>query len=215
MYKVFFKNKSIVFSHLIEPVDRFDNMHVVISPDKNNISQIINSFLGTTKDDRLLILSEDHKGLKREFLKSYCPIIAAGGVVINNIGELLTIYRNSFWDLPKGKVDDDEGIPQCAVREVYEEAGVKAYIARQKPYITHHIYRAEEVDIIKHTHWYQMRSAVISNRDLVPQISEGIMDVKWANCDQFRSTMLHQCYPLIIDVLLNFDLTKFITKADK
>ena len=54
------------------------------------------------------------------------PIItAAGGLVQNNEGAFLLIYRRGFWDLPKGKLDLGESIPECAVREVQEETGLQ------------------------------------------------------------------------------------------
>ena len=44
------------------------------------------------------------------------PIItAAGGLVQNNEGAFLLIFRRGFWDLPKGKLDVGESIPDCAV----------------------------------------------------------------------------------------------------
>ena len=33
------------------------------------------------------------------------------------------IYRNGFWDLPKGKLEPGESRKECAVREVSEEIG--------------------------------------------------------------------------------------------
>ena len=50
-------------------------------------------------------------------------IYASGGVVFNN-NKLLMIYRNGFWDLPKGKMEINESELDCAVREVEEEGGV-------------------------------------------------------------------------------------------
>ena len=52
-------------------------------------------------------------------------IVAAGGLVWNEKNELLMIFRQGKWDLPKGKLDDGETIEECAVREVVEETGLK------------------------------------------------------------------------------------------
>ncbi|TAE62283.1 MAG: NUDIX domain-containing protein, partial [Bacteroidetes bacterium] len=41
---------------------------------------------------------------------------AAGGVVTNEAGEVLWIFRRGFWDLPKGKLDAGETLEQCALR---------------------------------------------------------------------------------------------------
>ena len=54
-------------------------------------------------------------------------IIAAGGLVFNEDGDLLMIFRRGRWDLPKGKLDDGEQIEDCAVREVKEETGLRKF----------------------------------------------------------------------------------------
>ena len=52
-------------------------------------------------------------------------IVAAGGIVKNEEGKTLIIFRRGFWDLPKGKVEKGEKIINAAQREVEEETGVK------------------------------------------------------------------------------------------
>jgi 8-oxo-dGTP pyrophosphatase MutT (NUDIX family) len=51
-------------------------------------------------------------------MKEKKKIIAAGGLVLNEDKEILMIFRRGFWDLPKGKLDPDETIEHCALREV-------------------------------------------------------------------------------------------------
>ena len=51
-------------------------------------------------------------------------IEAAGGLVYNNEGACLFIYRRDKWDLPKGKIDVGELPIEAAKREVEEECGV-------------------------------------------------------------------------------------------
>ena len=58
------------------------------------------------------------------FKQNFTVIEAAGGVVMKN-QEMLFIYRNGKWDLPKGKLEINESIPLCAVREVEEECVVE------------------------------------------------------------------------------------------
>ena len=59
-----------------------------------------------------------------KFLKLLPKITAAGGKVINPKGEILFIFRNNKWDLPKGKAEDNESIADTAIREVKEEVGI-------------------------------------------------------------------------------------------
>lgn len=55
---------------------------------------------------------------------------AAGGAVwrlTESIPELLLVHRPSRgdWTLPKGKIDPDETLRRCALREVEEETGLR------------------------------------------------------------------------------------------
>lgn len=51
---------------------------------------------------------------------------AAGGVVLNDAGELAVVYRPKYedWTLPKGKLEPGESWEQAALREVEEETGL-------------------------------------------------------------------------------------------
>lgn len=59
------------------------------------------------------------------------PILAGGAVVIRTGGsrgaEVLLVHRPRYndWSIPKGKVDPGEVTPAAAVREVWEETGVR------------------------------------------------------------------------------------------
>ena len=51
-------------------------------------------------------------------------MIAGGGKVYNPKNEILFIFRNGKWDLPKGKAEAKETINLTALREVEEETGI-------------------------------------------------------------------------------------------
>lgn len=113
------------------------------------------------------------------FKSLYAWIEAAGGLVKNQNNEWLVIHRNGTWDLPKGKLETNEDIEHCAVREVAEECGISEPQIFAPIHPTYHTYILNGQRILKKTHWYLMRSADAS--ELTPQTEEGITDVRWVN----------------------------------
>src|SRR4051812_7310538 len=61
-----------------------------------------------------IILNSDFKRLQKDFFKHFTVIEAAGGIVQNKDKELLFIYRRDKWDLPKGKMENNESAELCA-----------------------------------------------------------------------------------------------------
>lgn len=50
----------------------------------------------------------------------------AGGVVINEYDEVIVVnQRGGSWSLPKGHIENNETELEAAIREIYEESGVK------------------------------------------------------------------------------------------
>ena len=105
-------------------------------------------------------------------------IEAAGGLVKNEKGEYLFIFRNGKWDLPKGKIEKGEGIKTAAIREVEEECGISGLSIIKELPPTYHTYTMEEKAILKCTYWFEM-SCDDTSAILVPQIEEGITAVEW------------------------------------
>jgi 8-oxo-(d)GTP phosphatase len=77
------------------------------------------------------------------------PIIAGGAVVTRNHPtrgiEVVIVHRKRYddWTLPKGKADAGESIPACAVREVFEETGVRIRLGVPLDTIRYEILRDE------------------------------------------------------------------------
>ena len=59
---------------------------------------------------------------------------AAGGVVMRD-GLMALVHRPRYddWSLPKGKLDPGETFEQAALREVWEETGLRARLVRELP----------------------------------------------------------------------------------
>ena len=110
---------------------------------------------------------------------------AAGGIVINPKNEMLFIYRNNKWDLPKGRVEKNESLELAAVREVEEETGVQSLEITNHFKTTYHIFKRNGVYKLKETFWYQMKTDF--NGDLIPQIEEGITNVEWKTGNEVKN----------------------------
>lgn len=133
-----------------------------------------------------------------EFIKDYTMIAAAGGVVINDEGQVLMIFRRNKWDLPKGKLEEGELIEDCAEREVKEETGLSEIKVEKFLLTTYHTYTEKGKSILKDTHWYLFHAHGI--QDLIPQTEEGIMKIEWIYPSEL-SAYTNNTYELIKDVL--------------
>lgn len=127
-------------------------------------------------------------------------IIAGGGLVLNDAGKLLMIFRRGKWDLPKGKLDEGETIAQCAVREVMEETGLRQVELGQLIDISYHAYFDPYLnqDVIKESHWYAMQAK--GNQPLVPQTAEDIQAIEWVSGQKLEE-YLQNSYDTVIAVI--------------
>ncbi len=106
---------------------------------------------------------------------------AAGGVVENEMGEVVMISRNERWDLPKGHREDGESYAECAAREACEETGVEVTEVGRLLTTTLHAYNLYGRWELKLTAWYAMRA---SRAELTPQREEGIICAEWIAREQ-------------------------------
>ena len=111
---------------------------------------------------------------------------AAGGLVQNENGDLLLIYRRGWWDLPKGKAEPGEAPEETAVREIAEETGVENLELIEPVQLpgwdqpgTYHTYRDNNLIMLKLTRWYYMKTPNVP--DLKPQAVEGIEKARWVS----------------------------------
>ncbi len=182
-YKVFVNHLCLVFAKP-EDIDITDGLPLYENTPadiKRYLSYWITS--NGKKNITLNLFCKDPQYEYSELLASCRRIQAAGGMVSHPSGDLLVIFRNNLWDLPKGKKDPGETDEQCAVREVEEETGVKGIISANSSFITHHLYQISDEWVLKETHWYKMASVEPSSC-----VSDGQTPGSWQNmCSQTHS----------------------------
>ena len=117
------------------------------------------------------------------FFSIFKVIEAAGGIVQHKqTGKYLFIYRNKKWDLPKGRIEDNEAVKTAAMREVEEETGVGNLTIIAALPTTLHLFHRNGKYRLKKTYWYAMETD--HNDELVPQLEEGIQNVVWKSKDE-------------------------------
>lgn len=122
-----------------------------------------------------------------ELKNLYIEITAAGGVVRNTGQQVLLIYRNGKWDLPKGKVEPGEAVQEAAIREVQEECGLIDLSIKSALRTTYHTYTIGSERILKTTHWFEL--AVSGEMTPTPQTEEGITDTRWFDPTDMKEPM--------------------------
>lgn len=196
MYKVFIYNKPIF---LTESEDEIEETHGIPKEYCLNRKDAKIILEGLKKNPRaLVIIGNDAKKLFEMFFSDFIILKAAGGVVLNQKNEILFIFRNGFWDLPKGKIEKGEKKKIAAVREVEEECGIDKPVIKKKLLTTYHTYELKGKRVLKPTYWYLMKYE--GEAQLAPQIEEGITEVQWVNPSAMKEQMA-QTYDAIKDVV--------------
>jgi len=172
MITVFINNKPIYLTDSLANIDennffKFDEIDLLGSINRLETNEINDLYLF---DDNIQLLFE-------KFTNSFRIIEAAGGIVKNSKGELLFIFRNGLWDLPKGKIEKNESIKEAALREVEEECGIKQLKLDKLIDKTYHMYKINNQYIFKISYWFLMHSDF--QGELSPQLEEGITKVEW------------------------------------
>ena len=194
MYEVFINNRPLVIAKKVA----FSAPNSMIYSQNFAWRKVVNQLmLGEVSS---CFVQAADVGLAWQAFKQYFTVIeAAGGVVMKN-HEMLYIYRNGKWDLPKGKLEINESISGCAVREVEEECGISQLsIVKELP-ATYHAYQKSGKNILKITYWFLMDCT--DESPLIPQTEEGIELVEWKN-EQALRMALENTYPNIKLLLKN------------
>jgi len=182
MYKVFVKDIPIILSTKKNIGSQYTSIPLKIVNFKKLVKQIVKGEIHYVN-----LYHKNEEKLER-FLREKLPVVeAAGGLVYNNKREILFIYRNSKWDLPKGGIKKGESHEEAAIREVEEETGVENLEIRNFITQTYHVFRRNGKFKLKITYWYEMFTEF--KGELVPQPEEGIKKAKWKNFEKSQRAL--------------------------
>lgn len=187
--KIFFTDKALLLTDTpieVEGAVRLPSSEL----SKANVLKIFET------TNSIIVCDEAIEAVKERFFGEFKYVLAAGGVVHNERGESLMIYRNHRWDLPKGHVDGEESDEECAVREIAEETGVEGAKIVRFLCNTLHSFDVYGVWEIKRTAWYELEADTTETK---PQTEEGISCAKWCSEEEVVEN-LKATYPTIREV---------------
>lgn len=120
------------------------------------------------------------KSARKAFTRLFNRKNAAGGLTLNESGEVLLIFTRNRWSLPKGHMEGSESPKETAVREVQEETGLNSVELGHQLKSTFHTFCSPKGKwILKKTYWFQMFAS--SQHPLTPQADEYIEAVSWVS----------------------------------
>ena len=185
------KHKNIIRAKDVSSLKHLSGAVVITNVSIKQALRFFKELKGNYYEDVSFRILPDFYNETKTLIKQNFKIIdAAGGVVSNDKGERLLIYRLKKWDLPKGKLDKGETFKKAAKREVKEETGVQVKLKRSIT-TTWHTYTIRDNLILKRNKWYAMDSQ--NDSAMKPQKSEGIEKVVWMT-DEEASTALIKSY---------------------
>lgn len=145
-----------------------------------------------------VLLTASPDKIMEDLKKRLTYIEAGGGLVRNEQGQYLFIFRHGKWDLPKGKLEPGETPPEGSLREVEEECSITVKRITEPLTPTWHAYALNGNITLKQTFWYRMEAG--DYRQMKPQLAEGITEVKWFSADELDEVRKNT-YDLIREVI--------------
>ena len=174
------KEYDIVLKNLkhAEP-DHLEGKVLIVGTHKNVINEFVDIIEGNPlKKLKSITFIVSDKADTFNAVKSHFKLVKAAGGIVEKGNKILLIHRLGVWDLPKGKLDKGETIPQCALREVEEETGVKVKM-KNKVCDSYHTYVRNKKRNLKKTYWYTMQC--VDDKKMKAQAEENIDDVRWCS----------------------------------
>ncbi len=137
-------------------------------------------------------------------IKKELPLsVVISALIVDN--KILLIKRKrgdyvGYWGLPGGKIEKDEHLSDAAVREIYEESGIKSDFKEHIGFVSEHL--VEDGDIIKHFLLHICRLDPMETE--IRNSDEGRLE--WFSMDsleQMKNSIIPSDYLMIEKMILN------------
>ncbi len=182
MYKVFVNDNLLLLTNQVQKETDFE----LFLLDGIDLKQLLAKMF-SNKIRKACIYHADEQHILRTFKDKLTVNKAGGGLVYNPQGQVLFIFRNGKWDLPKGGIEKGESIEDTALREVAEETGVANLSLGPKLLKTYHIFKRGGQYRLKITHWFEMHTDF--SGEFTPQTEEGIEKVVWLSPSEWPEAL--------------------------
>lgn len=204
IYRIYVNDKRIILTSDPKKAYHSDSKKITEKELHSVLAGMVNG-----NDSANFVLLTPAPGKILDNLKTEVAFIeAGGGLVRNEKGQYLFIFRHGKWDLPKGKLEPGERPEDGSIREVEEECGIIVRRLSEALEPTWHAY-ALEADppnvtrsklALKKTYWYLMEAGDCSR--MKPQAEEGITEVRWFFPHEF-AVIRENTYDLIREMLVS------------
>ena len=97
-------------------------------------------------------------------------------------------HRRQVWALPKGLIDDGERAPETAIRETYEETGVRAVVERKLGDVRY-VYTWDGERIFKVVSFFLLRATGGRIGVLPPGMEIEVAEARWVPLDDAPSVL--------------------------
>jgi hypothetical protein len=178
MYKIYINDIPLILCHHSDAKNAASSLVPRYNGKPATLFNYIDLLEKTHRFDAVFLSYHDVNQLFTDFKGLYKIIEAAGGLVLNKESKMLFILRRGFWDLPKGKIENNETIEQAALREVNEETGLINLGITGNAIMGYHTYKLNGKRVLKPTHWFPM---ITEDTQLFLQAEEDIEDAIWAD----------------------------------
>ena len=102
MKTIFFNQRAMILCREGEQAEKDPEAVIVIdSGDDTILANAVNTIDTGSGIRRLYVLCDNPELTYERLRKLFTEVDAAGGLICNDLGEFLLIFRNGMWDLPK------------------------------------------------------------------------------------------------------------------